>query len=136
MRAVIAVTCMLLVACDPPPPVKNAKGERIGSVELREEFATSEDPREVSFKGDTLKTAVDLMDKRGVFDLSGTFAAKDVMHQATLVLVVKTTDEKERRVVVKDCAEPKICGFLADMEAAGKFERKPVVCRSSNACSK
>ncbi|HEY8080300.1 MAG TPA: hypothetical protein VIF62_39490 [Labilithrix sp.] len=126
---------MLFVACDPPPPVKNAHGERIDKVELREEFATSDDPREVSWSGDALRKAVELMDKRGVFDMSGSYAAKETMHQATLVLVAKTTDGKERRIEVKDCAEPKVCGFLADMEAAGKFERRPVVCRSTNSCT-
>src|SRR5205823_13682781 len=82
------VGCLVAwTACEPPAPVKNAKGERITSVELREEFATSEDPREVTFHGDAMRKAVELMDKRGVFDLSGTYAAKDTMHQATLVLV-------------------------------------------------
>ncbi len=136
MRSAIVAICMFLLACDPPPPVKNAKGERIDKIELREDFATSEDPREISFNGDALRKAVELMDKRGVFDMSGSYAAKDTMHQATLVLVVKSTDGKERRIEVKDCAEPKICGFLADLESAGKFERRPVVCRSSNSCSR
>ena len=135
-RVMLAIYTLSLTvfACDPPPPVKNAKGETIASVELREDFATNDDPREVTFHGETLKKAVELMDKRGVFDLSGDYAAKPTMHQATLTLLVKAEGGKERRVVVKDCAEPTICGFLADLESAGKFERRPVVCRSSNAC--
>ena len=45
------ILLILAAACDGPPPVKNAHGERIKSVELLEEFASSSDPREVSFRG-------------------------------------------------------------------------------------
>ncbi len=136
----IMAFCMLLAgalaACEGPTPIKNAAGERIAAVELREETALGSEPREIDFHGDTLKRAVESMDQRGVFGMNGAYEAKGVLHESTLVVVVRTTDDRERRIVVKDCAEPHVCGFLADMEAAGRFERKPLVCRSSNACSR
>lgn len=127
---------VVLAACDGPPPVKNSHGERIKSVELREDFATNPEPREVSFRGEGLRQAVEAMDKRGVFDLQGSFEAKGVIHESTLTLVVRTVDDREKRIVIKDCAEPHVCGFLADMESAGRFERKPLACRSSSTCNR
>jgi hypothetical protein len=127
---------LLVIACDGPPPVKNAHGDQIKSVELREEFATNTDAREVSFRGESLKHAVEAMDKRGVFEVKGSFEAKGVIHESTLTLLVKMSDGQERSVVMKDCAEAHVCGFLADMESAGRFERKPVACRSSNSCAR
>jgi hypothetical protein len=135
MRALYMLPLVIL-ACEGPPPVKNAHGERIKSVEILEEFASNTDPREASFRGESLQHAVAAMDKRGVWEVSGTFEAKGVIHESTFTLVVRTIDDKERRIVMKDCAEPHVCGFLDDLAAKGRFERKPVACRSSNACAR
>lgn len=122
-------------ACDPPPPVKSASGERIGSVSYEEKFPLSNDGHEATFRGDRLRRAVELLDKNGVMTLSGDFQASGVLDKSTLVLVVRNTDDKERRLVVKNCAEPHVCAFFAEAVKSGIVERPPVVCRDAVACS-
>lgn len=126
---------LALAACDPPPPVKTASGERIGAVSYEEKFPLSNDGHEVTFHGDRLRRAVELLDKHGVLALSGEVQASGVLDKSTLVLVVRTSDDKERKLVVKNCAEPHVCAFFAEALKSGVVEKIPVVCREAVACA-
>lgn len=123
------------VACEPPPPVKSASGERVSEVSYEERFPLSNDGHEVTFHGDRLRRAVELLDKHGAMGLSGDFAATGVLDKSTLVFVVRSADNKERKVVVKNCAEAHLCTFFADAVKSGLVEKTPVVCREAVACA-
>ena len=114
MRNAAVLLVMSIVACDPPPPIKTSSGMRVGSVEYQESFARSEDVHSTAFHGDRLRRAVELMDKNGVFALSGSYEAKGVLDASTLTIVVRTTDDRETRIVVKNCAEPDRSGAAVD----------------------
>jgi hypothetical protein len=122
-------------ACDPPPPVKSASGERIAGVSYEEKFPLSNDGHEVVFHGDRLRRAVELLDKHGAMGLTGDFQAAGVLDKSTLVLVVRDTGGKERKLVMKNCAEPHVCAFFADAVASGLADKPPVVCRDAVACA-
>jgi hypothetical protein len=133
--AVVLVLSIPAAACDPPPPIKTSSGMRIASVEYKEAFARSDDVHQTTFHGDRLRRAVELMDKNGVFALSGTYEAKGVLDSSTLTIVVRSTDEKETRIVVRNCAEPHVCAFMSAAAGEGVVERMPLACKSTNACA-
>ena len=123
-------------ACEPPPPIKTASGERIDSVSYEETFPLSKDGNEVTFHGDRLRKAVAMMDRSGVMGMSGDYAATGVLDKSTLTLTVRTIDNRERKLVVKNCTEPHLCAFFAEAVKSGVVEKTPVVCRDSPACTK
>jgi hypothetical protein len=129
---------LVLAACDAKPPPKTASGVRLDYVAFQETFALSQDAKTKRLEGDDLRRAIPLLDKHGVFDLAGrSFAAKDVVEQSTLVVEVKPVDQPARQIVVKSCAEEKICAFFADAAGQGLGLRRPVVCGSSSpSCGK
>ena len=131
---VVALSTLGL-ACEPVPPVKTASGERIGGVSYEEKFPLSNDANEVTFQGARLRRAVELLDKHSVFALSGDFQASGVLDKSTLVLVIRNAENRERKVVVKNCAEPHLCAFFADAIQRGLVEKLPVICREAIACT-
>jgi hypothetical protein len=124
-----------LGACDEGPPIKTASGERIGGVSYEERFPLSNDVHSVSFHGDRLRRAVELMDKDGVTGLTGEVASTGVLDKSSLTIVVTGTDGRERKLVVKNCAEPHVCAFFAEAVKSGIAEKLPVVCREPVACN-
>ena len=124
------------LACEPAPPVKTASGERIASVSYEERFPLSNDAHETTLHSDRLRRAVEMMDRAGVTAMTGNYEATGVLDKSTLVLTVTTIDRRERKLVVKNCAEPHVCAFFAEAVKSGVAERLPVVCRDALACVK
>jgi len=131
LAAVLAVGSLL--GCEPPPPIKTSTGERIDSVTYEEKFARTTDTHEGSFRGDRLRKALELMEKRGLLEREGTYAAAGVVDTSTLTIVVKSA-AKERRIELRNCAEEHVCGFFADAQSQGVVEKQPVVCKSGKVC--
>lgn len=133
---VVLVLFAVLAACDPGPPIRAASGEHIGGISYEERFPLSNDVHNASFHGDRLRRAVELMDKNGVMPLTGEVAATGVLDKSSLTIVVTGTDGRERKLVVKNCAEPHVCAFFAEALKNGIVEKLPVVCREPVACTK
>jgi len=140
MRHVRSIGCFAFVliasvasACTPQVVVTEA-GERITGISLEEHYALTTDVRESTFRGDTLKKMVASMDKHGVFSLTGTYEARGVLDDGSVIVVIRTADDRERRIVVKNCMEPHLCEFLGDALADGSVHHKPSVCRTQNVC--
>lgn len=127
---------LVVLACEPAPPIKTASGERIGGVSYEERFPLSNDGHETTLRGDKLRKAVEQMDRAGVIAMTGNYEAKGALDKSTLVLTVTTEDKRERTLVVKNCAEPHLCAFFAEAVKSGTVERLPVVCRDGLACVK
>jgi hypothetical protein len=123
------------VACEPPRPVKTASGDSVQEISYEETFPLSTDRHEVTFHGDRLRRAVELLDKHGVMGLSGDFKATGVLDKSTLTLVVLGADRKERKVVAKNCAETHVCAFFAEAVTSGLVDKTPVVCRDPVPCA-
>lgn len=127
---------LLSAACDPPPPVKAASGERISGIAYEERFPLSNEAKEVALHGDRLRQAVELMEKQGIIAMSGTYEAPGMLDKSTLILTVTTADKHERTLSMKNCAEPKVCAFFTEAVKAGVAEKLPLVCRGAVACVK
>ncbi|MBN9166472.1 MAG: hypothetical protein BGO98_43975 [Myxococcales bacterium 68-20] len=125
-----------LLACENGPPVKTASGERIDRLTIEERFATSDEVKETSLRGERLRNAVELMDKHGVTSLKGSFESKAVVHTGSVTLIVKPVERQERRIVVQTCAQENVCPFLEAALAKGLIEHKPVACKSEAPCEK
>lgn len=123
-------------ACEPSAPIKTSSGERIGAVSYEERFPLSNDGHETTFHGDRLRRAVEMMDRAGVISMTGNYEATGVVDRSTLVLTVTTIDNKERKLVVKNCAEPHLCAFFAEAVKSGVADKTPIVCRDALACVK
>jgi hypothetical protein len=132
----LSATFATAFACDPPPPIKTASGERIDGVKFEEKFPLSTDTNEVTFHGDRLRSAVELLDQAGAITLTGDYEAKGVVDKSTLVMTVRNIDRKERAVTLKNCAEPHVCAFFTDAVKKGVVEKMPVVCRDATPCVK
>ncbi len=124
------------LACEPAPPIKTASGERLGGVSYEERFPLSNDGHATTFHSDRLRRAVEMMDRAGVISMTGNYEATGVVDKSTLVLTVTTSDNRERTLTVKNCAEPHLCAFFAEAVKSGVVERLPVVCRDGLACVK
>ncbi len=137
-RPLLIVLSLALFACDSSPPPKTASGMRLESVTIQEQFPLNPEGKIKEYTGDDLRKLVPLMDKQGLFDLTGqTFASKEVVESGTLLIRVKPVDQPVRVITAKSCAHEKICAFFTEAHAQGLVERKPVVCGSSAvACSK
>ena len=131
----LALLCgfAVVTSCTGRPPVTTASGERIDAVTVEESFATSEDVRETSFRGDRLRTAVDLLEKHGILGLTGSFESKAV-HTGKVTLIVKPSGAAERRIVVDTCVHERVCAFFHDAHGRGLVERIPVACKSETPC--
>ncbi len=133
---VAALLAFIPIACEPSAPIKTAAGERIEGVSYEEHFPLSNDGHETTLRGDRLRRAVEMMDRAGVIAMTGNYAATSVVDKSTLVLTVSTGNKTERRLVVKNCAEPHLCAFFAEAVKSGVADRTPVVCRDAVACAK
>ncbi len=135
--AALHVLVFALIACAPTKPIRTASGEMIDGVSIEERFPLSPDAHEVSFHGDKLRKAVELLDQHGVIALTGSYEpAKNVLDKGTVTVVFHSPDNRQRTIVVKNCAEPHVCAFFADALKSGITERAPVVCRDAVACIK
>jgi len=131
-----ALLAFVALACEPAAPIKTSSGERIGGFSYEERFPLSNDGHEKTLHGDHLRRAVEMMDRAGVIAMTGNYEATGVLDKSTLVLTVTTFDNRERKLVVKNCAEPHVCAFFAEAVKSGVVERTPVVCRDAVACVK
>jgi hypothetical protein len=134
MRSFV-IAFALLAACEPPPPVKTASGERLESVSVEESFPVNPDVKETRLTGDRLRAAVALMDKHGVTGMTGTLSAKGVVDSGSVSVVVRPVGGSERRVTARSCVEPKLCAFLDEALAQHLIERRPVACKSAATCA-
>ncbi|CAN5854694.1 hypothetical protein BH11MYX4_BH11MYX4_56620 [soil metagenome] len=132
--SILALSALLLLACSSGPPAKAASGELIESVTYEERFALSTDVHEVKLTGDRLRQALPLMDRAEVTAMSGDFVATGVMDRSTLVFTVRNADQHERRIVLKNCAEPHVCTFLAAAFKDNLIDKMPLVCRDGGRC--
>jgi hypothetical protein len=137
-EATFVLLCNALVlACDATPPIKTATGERLEGVSVEERFRLSDAVYEASFRGERLRRAVELMDKHGLFAMEeGTYEATGVLDESTVTVVIVSAEKKERRIVVKNCAEKHFCGFADEAKSAGILKKQPMVCRTEKTCSK
>jgi hypothetical protein len=138
-RALPALSFVLLAsaACEPPPPVKTASGERLASVSIEERFPVNPDVKETKLTGDRLRSAVALMEKHGLLDKTGELESKATVAVGTVTIVVRPAGGAPRSFAVKSCVEPTVCAFFDDAIAAKLVERKPVVCtKATDACDK
>jgi len=126
----------LVAGCEKPPPIKSPAGEAIEAVTYEERFALSPDAHEGSFRAERLKKALEMMDKRGLLAMEGSYEVKGVVDSSTLTVVVKPTGGKERRITLKNCSEEHVCGFFTDAQAAGVVDKVPQVCKSAKTCEK
>lgn len=131
-----ALLSFVAFACEPAAPIKTASGERIGGVSYEERFPLSNDGHETTLRGDRLRKAVEMMDRAGVIAMTGNYEATGVLDKSTLVVTVTTFDNRERKLVVKNCAEPHVCAFFTEAVKSGIADRMPVVCRDALACVK
>jgi hypothetical protein len=122
-------------ACEPPAPVRTAAGELIESVSYEERFALSSDVKETSFHGDRLRRAVELMDRAGVTAMSGDYSAAGVVDKSTLIITVSAAGHRERKIVLRNCADPNVCKFFATAVQSGVVDKTPAVCRDAIACA-
>ena len=123
-----------VIACDGGPPVKSASGERIEHLSIEESFPTSDEVKETTLRGDKLRTAIELMEKHGAFDLKGTFESKAGVANGTVTLAVKPVGASERRIVVKSCVHKNVCAFLGEAVEQKLLPRLPVACKSTATC--
>jgi len=138
VRALPLLLCLALLACEGGPPVKTASGQRLAGVTIEERFPLSDNVYEMSFRGERLRKAVELMDKHGVFGLLGNYEASGTLDTSTVTIVIVSGDEKgdkERRIVLKNCVETKFCTFAEEAKTAGIIEKQPRVCRSDKMCT-
>jgi len=127
------VCTVLVVGCSSGPPVKAASGELIESVSYEERFPLTKDVHEVTLTGDRLRQALPLMDRAEVTAMSGDFVAPG-MDKSMLVFTVRNVDQRERKIVLRNCAEPHVCTFFAAAFKGNLIERMPVVCRDGGRC--
>jgi hypothetical protein len=124
------------LACEPPPPIKTASGERIDGVSYEEKFPLSNDGHETTLHGDKLRKAVAMMDRAGLIAMTGNYEAPGVLDKSTFIVTVTTSDNRERKLFVKNCAEPHLCAYFTEAVKSGLADRMPVVCRDAVACVK
>lgn len=129
--------CLLgacLAACS-SPPAQSASGERIESITYEERFPLTTDVEEIAIKGERLSKVLPLLDRAQVTALSGTFvAAAPGVDTSTLVVTIHGASQRNRTIVVKNCAEPRVCSFFAAAFKSELVERVPVVCRDGARC--
>ncbi|MBX3214668.1 MAG: hypothetical protein KF850_21715 [Labilithrix sp.] len=134
--AVSLVVIASVLGCGGGPPVKTASGERIERVTIEERFATSDEVKETTLRGERLRTAVELMDEHDVTTLNGNFESKSVVHTGNVTVIVKPVTGAERRIFVESCAHKKLCPFLEAAQAKGLIERRPLACKSEARCGR
>jgi hypothetical protein len=125
---------LIFFACSAGPPVKTASGEIIEGVTYEERFPLSTDVNEVAFKGERLRKAVALMDTAQVIGMSGNFQSGEMVDKGTLLLTIRGQDGRERKILVKNCAEPHVCSFFAAAVKNEVVEKAPLVCRDGVRC--
>lgn len=128
------VVAAVLVACS-SAPARSASGELIESVTYEERFPLTTDVKEITLEGDRLSKAVPLMDQTQITGLASTFvAAEPGVDKSTLVVTVHGAGQRKRTIVLKNCAEPRVCSFFASAFKSAIVERVPVVCRDGARC--
>ena len=136
MKKTLAFGCFALAfGCDPSPPIRTSTAQYIKTIEYQESFARSDNTTSVTFRGERLKKAVELMDKHEVFRLYGTHEAKGVLDSGTLTIVVRDDDKRDFVITVKNCAQTKVCAFMKEANDIGLVERLPLVCKQSGCTS-
>ena len=134
MQRCILAVASVLVACS-SAPAKSASGELIESVTYEERFPLTTDVKELTLKGERLSKALPLMDQAQITGLSGTFVAAEAgVDKSTLVVNVHGQEGRTRTIVMKNCAEPRVCAFFANAFKSEVVERVPVVCRDGARC--
>ena len=124
------------VACEPAVVLKTASGEQVVGVSYEEQFALSSGPREVTFHGDRLRRVAEMMDRDGVIAMAGSYEASGVIDKSILTITVTARGDRERKLVLKNCAEPHVCAFFAEAVGSGLVSRMPGACRDAVACTK
>lgn len=133
-RVAIAVSLLADLSCSSGPPVKTASGEVIEEITYEERFPLTTDVHEVTFHGDRLRKAVALMDRAGVTGMSGSFQSSEMVDKSTLVLTIHAAEHRDRKILVRNCAEPHVCAFFAEAVKSDLVEKVPVVCRDGVRC--
>ena len=133
MRWLSAAVAVLL-ACDPPPPIKSSSGEMIDGVSFEETFALSSEVKSSSLRGERLRAGVALMDKHGVLAMKGEYKANGVLDKGTLTIFVKPISGAERMITFRSCASENVCKFFGDAVAEGIVDHTPIVCRNRTSC--
>lgn len=128
---------LLLLCCSSGPPIKTASGELIDafSYEERSPGSKDKDVREVKLTGDRLRTAVGLMDRSGVSNMSGNYQSTERGDKDTLVLTISAAEGRQRKIVVTNCAEVHVCGFFAAAVKSEVVDKVPAVCRDNIRCA-
>ena len=135
-RFIVAGFAVAVVACScSSPPAQSASGELIESITYEERFPLTTDVKESAIKGERLGKAVPILDRTQVTPLQGTFvAAEPGVDKSTLVVTIHGASQRNRTIVVKNCAEPRVCSFFASAFKSELVERVPVVCRDGARC--
>ena len=133
-RSLLVGFAVAIAACS-SPPAQSASGELIESITYEERFPLTTDVKEITIKGERLGKALPLLDRAQVTPLSGTFvAAEPGVDKSTLVVTIHGGSQRDRTIVVKNCAEPRVCSFFAAAFKSELVERVPVVCRDGARC--
>lgn len=130
--ALLALGLSLLASCSGGAPAKTSSGELIDSVSYEERLAPSPDLHEVTLKGERLAKAIELMDRAQVTGLSGSFQSADSANKSVLVLTINGLTR--RQILIKDCAEPRVCAFFAAAVKSEIVKEAPAVCRDGVRC--
>ena len=124
-----------LLCCSSGPPIKTASGEVIESVTYEERSPKSTDTREVKLSGDRLRTAVALMDRSEVTGMSGDYQSTERGDKDSLVITIVGAENRQRKIVVTNCAEVHVCGFFAAAVKSEIVDKVPAVCRDGLRCA-
>jgi hypothetical protein len=122
-------------ACGDGPPIRTASGEHVTGVSYEERFPLSSDTHETTFHGDRLRRAVEMMDRTGMIAMSGTYQAIGALDKSMLIVTI-TAENTQRKLVIKNCAEPTVCGFFANAVKSELVDKAPVVCRDAIPCTR
>ena len=133
MRSPVFVLSILLFACG--APARLASGEVLDSVAWQEHFARTMDVRDTSLTGKDLVKAIPLLDQSQVAQLSGEFVAAGQVDEASVVFTLRVHDRPERTIVMKNCAEKRVCAFLTAASKDGLVEKLPALCRRAGPCT-
>jgi hypothetical protein len=126
----------LTLGCDSGPPVKTSTGEAIEFIAIHEQFALSTDVKGDRLHGERLRKALEIMERTGAFAVEGDYAARGVVDKTSLTVTVRSAGGRERSMVMKNCAEPKMCAFLSEAHKAHVIDREPAACKSDKPCEK
>lgn len=104
----------------------------IESVSYEERSGPSPEQHEITLKGEPLAKAIELMDRSQVTGMSGSFQSADSPNKSVLVVTIRGLTQ--RKILVKDCAEQRVCAFFAAAVKSEIVKEAPVVCRDGVRC--